>query len=133
MRANWEKLKEGSNLCDELKGLFTEDLCESREQGIIEDRIEGGTAGGVGGRIEDRSDITCYFFSCASRLVLDGGKSLEVYLGCSYIDFITISLIIGGIFSWTNTIEENVYKACEDWGVALVHGVSAAFTLSICF
>ena len=40
MRANWEKLKEGSNMCEALKELFADDLRESREQGIIEGRIE---------------------------------------------------------------------------------------------
>ena len=58
---------------------------------------------------------------------------LEVYLGCSYNDFITICFIIGGNYSWKHTIKENINKACKDWGVAFMHGVSAAFTLSICF
>ena len=40
MRANWKKLKEGSNMCEALKELFADDLRESREQGIIEGRIE---------------------------------------------------------------------------------------------
>ena len=40
MRANLEKLKEGSNMCEALKELFADDLRESREQGIIEGRIE---------------------------------------------------------------------------------------------
>ena len=65
--------------------------------------------------------------------VWDGGKWLEVYLGCSYNDFITICFIIGGNYSWKHTIKENIYKACKDWGVAFMHGVSAAYTLSICF
>ena len=65
--------------------------------------------------------------------IWDGGKWLEVYLGCSYNDFITICFIIGGNYSWKHTIKENIYKACKDWGVAFMHGVSAAFTLSICF
>ena len=56
-----------------------------------------------------------------------------VDLGCSYNDFITICFIIGGNYSWKHTIKENIYKACKDWGVAFMHGVSAAFTLSICF
>ena len=49
MRANWEKLKEGSNMCEALKELFADDLRESREQGII----------------EGRCDITCNSYSCA--------------------------------------------------------------------
>ena len=61
MRANWEKLKEGSNMCEALKELFADDLRESREQGIIEGRIEGRNAGRIEGRIEGRCDITCYF------------------------------------------------------------------------
>ena len=48
-------------------------------------------------------------------------------------DFITICFIIGGNYSWKHTIKENIYKACKDWGVAFMHGVSAAFPLSICF
>ena len=59
MRANWEKLKEGSNMCEALKELFADDLRESREQGIIEGRIEGRNAGRIEGRIEGRCDITC--------------------------------------------------------------------------
>ena len=43
MRANWEKLKEGSNMCEALKELFADDLRESREQGIIEGRIYDGS------------------------------------------------------------------------------------------
>ena len=54
MRANWEKLKEGSNMCEALKELFADDLRESREQGIIEGRIEGRNAGRIEGRIEGR-------------------------------------------------------------------------------
>ena len=41
MRANWEKLKEGSNMCEALKELFADDLRESREQGIIEGKTAG--------------------------------------------------------------------------------------------
>ena len=52
MRANWKKLKEGSNMCEALKELFADDLRESREQGIIEGRIEGRNAGRIEGRIE---------------------------------------------------------------------------------
>ena len=120
-------------MCEALKELFADDLRESREQGIIEGRIEGRNAGRIEGRIEGRCDITCHSYSCAQRLVWDGGKWLEVYLGCSYNDFITICFIIGGNYSWKHTIKENIYKACKDWGVAFMHGVSAAFTLSICF
>ena len=50
MRANWEKLKEGSNMCEALKELFADDLRESREQGIIAGRIEGRNAGRIEGR-----------------------------------------------------------------------------------
>ena len=63
--ANWEKLKEGSNMCEALKELFADDLRESREQGIIEGRIEGRNAGRIEGRIEGRCDITCNSYSCA--------------------------------------------------------------------
>ena len=38
---------------------------------------------------------------------------MEVYLGCSYNDFITICFIIGGNYSWKHTIKENIYKACK--------------------
>ncbi len=59
MRANWEKLKEGSNMCEALKELFADDLRESREQGIIEGRnagrIEGRNAGRIEGIIEGRN------------------------------------------------------------------------------
>ena len=65
MRANWKKLKEGSNMCEALKELFADDLRESREQGIIEGRIEGRNAGRIEGRIEGRCDITCNSYSCA--------------------------------------------------------------------
>ena len=65
MRANWEKLKEESNMCEALKELFADDLRESREQGIIEGRIEGRNAGRIEGRIEGRCDITCNSYSCA--------------------------------------------------------------------
>ena len=65
MRANWEKLKEGSNMCEALKELFADDLRESREQGIIEGRIEGRNASRIEGRIEGRCDITCNSYSCA--------------------------------------------------------------------
>lgn len=65
MRANWEKLKEGSNMCEALKELFADDLRESREQGIIEGRIEGRNVGRIEGRIEGRCDITCNSYSCA--------------------------------------------------------------------
>ena len=65
MRANWEKLKEGSNMCESLKEWFADDLRESREQGIIEGRIEGRNAGRIEGRIEGRCDITCNSYSCA--------------------------------------------------------------------
>ena len=37
----------------------------------------------------------------------------------------------GWKFIWVAAIM--IYKACKDWGVAFMHGVSAAFTLSICF
>ena len=47
MRANWEKLKEGSNMCEALKELFADDFKESelkgRNAGRIEGRIEGRT------------------------------------------------------------------------------------------
>lgn len=66
-------------------------------------------------------------------MVWDGGKWLEVYLGCSYNDFITICFIIGGNYYWKHTIKEGIYKACKDGAAAFVHGVSDAFTLSICF
>ena len=65
MRANWEKLKEGSNMCEALKELFADDLRESREQGIIEGRIEGRNAGRIEVRNEGRCDITCNSYSCA--------------------------------------------------------------------
>ena len=48
-------------------------------------------------------------------------------------DFITICFIIGGNYYWKHTIKEGIYKACKDGAAAFVHGVSDAFTLSICF
>ena len=39
-------------MCEALKELFSDDLRESREQGIIEGRIEGRNAGRIEGRIE---------------------------------------------------------------------------------
>lgn len=50
-----------------------------------------------------------------------------------YNDFITICFIIGGNYYWKHTIKEDIYKACKDGAAAFVHGVSDAFTLSICF
>ena len=52
-------------MCEALKELFSDDLRESREQGIIEGRIEGRNAGRIEGRIEGRCDITCNSYSCA--------------------------------------------------------------------
>lgn len=57
----------------------------------------------------------------------------KFYLGCSYNDFITTCFIIGGNYYWKHTIKEDIYKACKDGAAAFVHGVSDAFTLSICF
>ena len=36
MRANWEKLKEGSNMCEALKELFADDFKESELKSICE-------------------------------------------------------------------------------------------------
>jgi len=56
MRANWEKLKEGSNMCESLKELFADDFKESelkgRNAGRIEGRIEGRTEGAASKIIE---------------------------------------------------------------------------------
>ena len=56
MRANWEKLKEGSNMCEALKELFADDFKESelkgRNAGRIEGRIEGRTEGAASKIIE---------------------------------------------------------------------------------
>ena len=60
MRANWEKLKEGSNMCEALKELFADDFKESelkgrnagRIEGRNEGRIEGRNAGKIEGKIE---------------------------------------------------------------------------------
>ena len=41
MRANWEKLKEGSNMCEALKELFADDFKESELKGRNAGRIEG--------------------------------------------------------------------------------------------
>ncbi len=57
MRANWEKLKEGSNMCEALKELFADDLRESREQGIIEGKTVGRNEGRNAGRIEGRIEL----------------------------------------------------------------------------
>ena len=40
---------------------------------------------------------------------------------------------LAGIITWKHTIKEDIYKACKDGAAAFVHGVSDAFTLSICF
>ena len=82
-------------------------------------------------RVESKADVILPVIPILAHRGLFG--MLEVYLGCSYNDFITICFIIGGNYSWKHTIKENIYKACKDWGVAFMHGVSAAFTLSICF
>ena len=67
-------------------------------------------------------------------MVWDGGKWLEVLFGFAAIMiFITICFIIGGNYYWKHTIKEDIYKACKDGAAAFVHGVSDAFTLSICF
>ena len=60
MRANWEKLKEGSNMCealkelfaDDLKELFADDFKESELKGRNAGRIEGRNAGKMEGKIE---------------------------------------------------------------------------------
>ena len=56
MRANWEKLKEGSNMCEALKELFADDFKESelkgRNAGRIEGKIEGRTEGAASKIIE---------------------------------------------------------------------------------
>ena len=41
MRANWEKLKEESNMCEALKELFADDFKESELKGRNAGRIEG--------------------------------------------------------------------------------------------
>ena len=41
MRANWEKLKEGLNMCEALKELFADDFKESELKGRNEGRTEG--------------------------------------------------------------------------------------------
>ena len=40
MRANWEKLKEGSDMCEALKELFADDFKESELKGRNAGRIE---------------------------------------------------------------------------------------------
>ena len=56
MRANWEKLKEGSNMCEALKELFADDFKESELKGMnagrIEGKIEGRTEGAASKIIE---------------------------------------------------------------------------------
>ena len=52
MRANWEKLKEGSNMCEALKELFADDFKESELKGRNAGRIEGRNEGRIEGRIE---------------------------------------------------------------------------------
>ena len=60
MRANWKKLKEGSNMCEALKELFADDFKKSelkgrnagRIEGRNEGRIEGRNAGKIEGKIE---------------------------------------------------------------------------------
>ena len=49
MRANWEKLKEGSNMCEALKELFADDFKESELKGRNAGRIEGRTDGRIEG------------------------------------------------------------------------------------
>ena len=53
MRANWEKLKEGSTMCEALKELFADDFKESELKG----RIEGRNAGRIEGKIEGRIEL----------------------------------------------------------------------------
>ena len=56
MRANWEKLKEGLNMCEALKELFADDFKESELKGMnagrIEGKIEGRTEGAASKIIE---------------------------------------------------------------------------------
>ena len=92
----------------------------------------------AGLRVESKADVILPVIPVLSHrgwfgMVWDGGKWLEVYLGCSYNDFITICFIIGGNYYWKHTIKEGIYKACKDGAAAFVHWVSDAFTLSICF
>ena len=52
MRANWEKLKEGSTMCEALKELFADDFKESELKGRTEGKIEGRTEGAASKIIE---------------------------------------------------------------------------------
>ena len=83
-------------------------------------------------RVESKADVILPVIPILAHRGLFGMVE-NGYLGCSYNDFITICFIIGGNYSWKHTIKENIYKACKDGVVAFMHGVSAAFTLSICF
>ena len=47
MRANWEKMKEGQNVCEALKELFADDLRESELKGRNAGIIEGRNAGKI--------------------------------------------------------------------------------------
>ena len=47
MRANWEKLKEGSNMCEALKELFADDLKELFADDFKESELKGRNAGRI--------------------------------------------------------------------------------------
>ena len=88
----------------------------------------------TGLRVESKADVILPVIPILAHrglfgMVENGWKFIWV----AAIMIITICFIIGGNYSWKHTIKENIYKACKDWGVAFMHGVSAAFTLSICF
>ena len=52
MRANWVKLKEGSNMCEALKELFADDLKELFADDFKESELKGRNAGKMEGKIE---------------------------------------------------------------------------------
>ena len=52
MRANWEKLKEGSNMCEALKELFADDFKESELKGRNAGKREGKIEGKMEAKIE---------------------------------------------------------------------------------
>ena len=49
MRANWQELKEERKMCEALRGLFADDLRESKEEGIMEGRNVGKLEGKLEG------------------------------------------------------------------------------------
>ncbi len=58
---------------------------------------------------------------------------MEVYLGCSCNDHITIYIDIGRNYYRKHTIKENNGKICKGGFAAFMYRLNDAFDFSVCF